>query len=528
MSRTLITKSLYLKGRQCAKRIWLLAQSVEEPMIEQDAVWEERAEVGAEVESYAEQLYPHGVAIRAGAEEHGSWESRRARAIEATRAALEGRAAVFQARLLVDDLYAEVDILEPRGSAWFLWEVKASTWARAPEAGSKQKLTPLHEYDLAYQVHLARAAGLEIAGAGLLMLEKTYERRVGAIDPEELIAKKDCTERVEQLQPLVAAELAEMRRVLAASEPPKENPASRCKGSRDAVGANRPSSCGHLAPDGECGRDLPEYWAGRLPRLSGTKDRFVRQNPGLSIEELNAMDKARKWSSRQQRVIHAVQQGAPVIDGAALRASLTEIEWPVTYTDFEFDPGMAVPRYPGTRPYDVLPFQWSMFVQEEPNAPLVEKPAFLHLDDSDPRLAFAESWLAALAPRGSIVAHHAQAEVGVLKQLAERLGGAVGPQLLAACQRFRDTEVISTAGYYHPDQQGSYSIKKLAPALIDRGYEDLAIGDGMVAVMDWKRAIAPETSATDREQIAEALLKYCGRDAELMHEILEELRRLVG
>ncbi len=87
-----------------------------------------------------------------------------------------------------------------------------------------------------------------------------------------------------------------------------------------------------------------------------------------------------------------------------------------------------------------------------------------------------------------------------------------------------DTEVLSRAGYYSAQQQGSYSIKKLAPALLGRGYDDLAIQGGMAAVVAWRQACR-EVDAEARRRIREDLLAYCGRDTHLMHEIVEALRR---
>jgi|GEM_PF-3318774 len=53
----MITKSNYLKGRQCLKRQWLATSGLPEPEIEPDEVWEERIREGVHVESYAERLF---------------------------------------------------------------------------------------------------------------------------------------------------------------------------------------------------------------------------------------------------------------------------------------------------------------------------------------------------------------------------------------------------------------------------------------------------------------------------------------
>jgi DNA polymerase III epsilon subunit-like protein len=174
-----------------------------------------------------------------------------------------------------------------------------------------------------------------------------------------------------------------------------------------------------------------------------------------------------------------------------------------------------------------MPFQWSMLVQAESGSGLVERGPFLHLDATDPRRPFAEALLAALPPGGSIVAHNKAAEIGVINQLADRLGGEVADQLRALVTRFFDTKALAKAGYYHADQHGSWSIKKLAPALLGTGYKGLTIQNGLAAVAAWKRACG-EVDPSARDRLRAELLAYCGRDTLLMHEIVEKLRALAG
>lgn len=245
-----------------------------------------------------------------------------------------------------------------------------------------------------------------------------------------------------------------------------------------------------------------------------------------SIELLDPAEKVGKeykWTTNQQRCIRAVKTGVPNVDVSAIRSELAQIRWPVAYIDFEFDAGMAVPRYPGCQPYDLMPFQWSMLVQGKSGGDLDEREAFLHLDGTDPRRPFAEMLLAALPPEGSIVAHHKDAEIRVINQLADRLGGQLAERLRALEGRFFDTETLARAGYCHADQKGSWSIKKLAPALLGSGYEDLAIQNGMAAVAAWRKVCVEEDTVV-RGRLRADLLAYCGRDTSLMHEIVEKLR----
>jgi hypothetical protein len=518
----LISKTSYLKGRQCPKRLWFAVNGRREPKVEPDEVLEDRELDGAVVERVAESLFPEGISIAPPADDDEAKEqaSDRGERVARTQALLGGEQTLFQAHLEVDGLLAITDVLERRDDGWFLWEVKSST--HKPD----KKPKALYDWDLAFQVQVARGAGLEVVGAGLLLLKADFVRGAGEPDPRELIVKLDRSEVVMALQDAVRADLDRLRDSLAADTAPAEWPGPRCKGSRSNQSGDRPSTCGHLRSDGECGRHLPTYWAGTLPNLQGAKASYIAATRQLPIERLDPDDPGLGWTEAQQRVIRAAQSGEPEIDRGRLKDALDEVQWPVAYVDFEFDPGMAVPRFQGTRPYDRIPFQWAMAVQAQPGSPLGETRQFLWLEQSDPRRDFAEALLDALPREGSIVAHHESAETTVLKQLAVRLGGDLEDRLEALVPRFLDTKKIASAGYYHPDQHGSYSIKKLAEPLVGRGYEDLEIKNGMLAVSQWRRACDPSLAPEERERQRKNLEAYCGRDAVLMHEILEQLRLL--
>ena len=152
---------------------------------------------------------------------------------------------------------------------------------------------------------------------------------------------------------------------------------------------------------------------------------------------------------------------------------------------------------------------------------------FLFDGCGDPRHGFLETLLDALPADGSIVVHEKTAEKTVLKQLADRLGGDLADRARELVPRLFDTKDLLQAGYYHPDQQGSYSIKKVAGPMLSRAYDDLAVQDGLAAVAAWKELLRAQ-SAGERESLRSDLLAYCGRDTMLMHEIVREVGRIVG
>lgn len=517
-----LTKSLYLKGRQCPLRFWLAAHGHDEPAMESEDVWEDRTREGAAVEAQAESLYENPVRIAACPEDDE--EDERSRPgwdpVDAARRTVEAMReadVVFQPCFLTDNALAVADIAQRVGDAWRLIEVKAST-----------EIVALHDWDLAYQWVVAERCGVRVSEVGVWHLNRDYVRSEDPIDPRALLRYADRTKQASRLLKHVREEIDELL-VLISGEMPAALPGSRCKAGRKNKAGNRPSACGHLdATSGRCGSKLPKHWAGHLPRLGGKKAELVYRTPGLSLIDLDAGDPGMGWTPKQARAIRASKSGQPEIEKSALAAKLDELVYPVAYVDFEFDPGVAIPRYPGTRPYSRLPFQWSMHVHEAPGADLAEREPFLHLEPSDPRGPFVESLLAALPNSGSVVVHSKAAEQTVLNQLAEFFAGESAERLEALKARLYDTIELLEAGFYHPDQEGSYSIKRVAPLLCGRGYEDLAIGDGMAAVIAWRAACGDGVEPAERERARADLLAYCGRDTELMHGIVEAVRGMVA
>src|SRR6516162_1772618 len=80
----------------------------------------------------------------------------------------------------------------------------------------------------------------------------------------------------------------------------------------------------------------------------------------------------------------------------------------------------AIPRFAGMRPYDHIPFQWSVHVQRQPGA-APEHFEFLAADKSDPRADFVSALCDVLGDNGTIVVYHQQFESQRLSELGSRL-----------------------------------------------------------------------------------------------------------
>lgn len=505
-----LSKSTYLQGRQCPLRLWLCSRGVNEKSLALTDAPDEADDFGeqaAVVESYAHALFPRGEFGTAPTSEF-SWGVAEAR----TSALLEdpGITAIFQAAFATSQLVGIADILVRTPAGWTIYEVKASS-----------KMKPIFLWDLAFQWHLVEACGHRVVQAKVLYLNKNYVFDGAVVNPANLFVEEDCTASVQELLGPARHEIDAQLKLIESDQHPREWPGRRCKANSGASEGNRPSDCMHLGSDGECGQHLPENWSLRLYRLSAPQVDQITTRQLHRIEDLPADDVDFGWSALQLRMIRATQQGRPEVDPGALQSSLAQLLWPLSFIDFEYEPAVAVPRYQGMRPNQRLPFQWSLGIQRTQGEQLEFAEPFLHSSASDPRRPFVESLLAALPRAGSIIAHSRGAEEGVLKLFLEWFPGEYDQLIAEVRGRLFDTCKLAQDGYYHPKMQCSFSIKKLAPALLGVGYEDLAIQDGMAAVRNWRRLTSPE--AVVSEQDRRDLLAYCRRDTELMHGILHEL-----
>ncbi len=217
--------------------------------------------------------------------------------------------------------------------------------------------------------------------------------------------------------------------------------------------------------------------------------------------------------------------GKPYINKAAIRQFLNTLQYPLYYMDFETF-SSAIPQFDGTRPYQQIPFQFSLHVVDEDNA-TARHYSFLADSTNDPRNEFIDSLKNVLGNSGSIVVYNQGFEKGVLRALAnvfpeydewvESLNGRI-IDLLAPFRSFH---------YYHPKQKGRASIKNVLPVLTGKGYEGLNISDGMNASLAFLYVISNNVSEDERMKVMDDLEKYCALDTEGMIWIVDKLKELI-
>jgi hypothetical protein len=487
----LISKSAYMQGLQCSKLLWHRFHEPE-AMPKPDALTEAVFDQSRGVGDLAKRMFPGGIEIGAGVTDLDQ-------TVVLTQQVLEARRPLFEAAFASGAAYARCDILNPVGAdRWDLYEVKSSTSAK-----------PVHLHDISLQVRVLRDAGINVRKYHVVYINKEFVRD-GQINPHQFFTCEDVTDAVDELLPNVEDHLDEMQHIIRLDDCPEVAIAPHCNG---------PLPCPLLDA---CWSFLPDHSVFTLARIGAKGFKLLEQG----IAAIRHIPADFKLSPIQQLQRQAVITGQPHIDTTAITAFLKRLKYPVYFLDFEtFSP--AIPMFDSDGPYEQIPFQFSLHIQQSPGA-RPEHAMFLAEGTGDPRLTFMERLQSVLGDDGSVVVYNATFEKGVLSRCAELMPD-FAPWVDGIKHRVVDLLTpFKSFRVYHPQQRGRASIKAVLPAFTGRGYDELEIQEGATASMEFMRVNFGDVPAAERQRVRRQLEDYCGRDTEGMVWLVEALRRLAG
>ncbi|MEO6223261.1 MAG: DUF2779 domain-containing protein [Vicinamibacterales bacterium] len=491
-----LSKSRLNSFRQCAKRLWL---EVHKPELKQESDDMRRMfGVGHQVGAIAREAYPDGILI-------GS-DDNLERAIVETEVALYARRPVFEATMRHDDVLVRADLMLPEGDGWHMAEVKSTASAK-----------PYHVGDVATQVWVARACGVQVDRATIRHIDRAFRLDVRRASLqrrqyEGLLMDTDVTTEVEDLLPQFPTTVNEARATLEGAEP----------GIGTGDHCTKPYACPFHAYCSAAEPARPHYPVTLLPGGAGRKVANELRREGH--EDLVTVPADRITHPGFQRIHEATMTGVPYRDADGASAALDGWAWPRHFLDFETI-GHTVPVWVGGHPFEQAPFQFSCHVVQRDGSR--SHSMFLDLSGDDPSRACAEALLShlgsILSTSGCIVSYSAF-ERGCIRTLAQRLPD-LAPQLLLLESRIVDLLPVVREHYYHRDMLGSYSIKAVLPALVaELTYAALdGVKDGLMAQAAYLEAASPLTSDERRERIRQELTDYCTLDTLAMVKVAEAL-----
>ena len=486
---TFLSKTQFTRGLQCHKSLWLY-RNRPELRSAPDAATQARFDAGREVGIVAQQLFPDGTLIEF---DRSAFQEK----IRATKAAMEkGARTIYEATFSHDGVLVMVDILHKGARGWEIHEVKSTT-----------EVKEHHVPDAAVQYAVLRGAGLRVVKASIVHVNSEYVRR-GALEVQDLFRIGDVTAPVRDLQDFVGEQVLKQRRMLEGGMPDIDI-GPQC---------DDPYACDFKAV---CWKQVPEDSVFDLRGRGVDKFSLYRKGiirlrdvpPGV----LNAKQRFQAESTLRKR---------NTLNKAKVAEFLGSLFYPLCFLDFETF-STAIPVYDGTRPYQQVPFQYSVHVRKRQGGGL-QHYEYLAEPGRDPREELLEGLLAAIPDKACVVAYNAAFEARVLRDLAERcprhrarISRIVG-NFVDLMQPFRNRHI------YFWQMKGSYSLKQVLPALVPgMSYDGMEISDGAMAgkaYLDMGRREDPG----ELQRTRKSLLEYCRKDTLGMVEILKKMRSLAG
>ena len=482
-----LSKSRFVSGLQCHKLLWWQVHEPDAPELsEVDPATQFIFDQGHEVGRRARQYVPGGILIDV------PYTERRRRRDETAAALRDGARILYEPAFEHDGVLVLADILERRRGGWNLIEVKSTT-----------KVKPEHLPDLAVQAHVLRGAGLAVRRADLMHLNRDCRFP----DLSNLFTREDLTQEVEEFKDAIPRDIRAQQRML--DGPLPDVPVGdHC---------HEPYDCPFLA---RCWPAPIPHAIDTLYRLSGPRrDEFEAEG----YRTIGDLPRDAGLTAIQERQRRAVRTKSLIVE-PGLADALAQFERPFAYLDFETI-APAIPVWDGCRPYDQVPVQLS--VHRESRDGRLTHHSWLAGGPSDPREALARQLIRFTRGAKTILAYNASFERGCMQRLREQL-----PHLAAELgrveERIEDLLPMVRNYVYHPEFNGSFSIKSVAPALVpELSYDGLEIAEGGAASRQLFTLLLRSEGMKQGEmaQLRQDLLKYCELDTLAMVELHRALLR---
>jgi len=479
-----LSKSRLMNYLQCPKRLHL--QMFRPDLVQDSAETRQAFSVGHSVGQVARHLVANGLLI-----EH---DDDLTRALAATQAALKNEPdrPLFEATFQKDGLLIRADVLAPSERRHRLTEVKAST-----------EVKPHYVHDCAIQTWVVEGSGLPLDMIELAHVDTSFIYP-GDGDYRGLLVHEDVTDPVRSLMNEVPDWVEGARRVLAGSEP-RISSGDQCMD---------PYPCPFIE---HCRPPESGYPVTLFPRDRGKSTATSLKLDGFN--DIRDIPEGYLINPKYEWIRRVTVAGTPDLDPRVTDV-MSQFKYPRYYLDFETIQ-FAVPIWKGTRPYQMLPFQWSCHTELADGE--LKHYEFLGLGPHAPMRDLAEQLLTTLSRHGEgPVFVYSGFEGGRIRELAA-LFPDLSDRLASLVERLVDLLPIARAHYYHPDMKGSWSIKAVLPTIApELSYSGLGeIQDGGSAGVAYLELLDPATDSSRRVTLIRDLREYCKRDTLAMVKLAQ-------
>lgn len=414
----------------------------------------------------------------------------------------------FQKEVIVGGLQVKADIFieSPKGNQ--LIEVKSVSGIREKKGQLKERL----KLDLAFQKYVFERAGIPIAHAAFVYVNRDYVYPGGTIQVEDFLKIEEVTEEINAAIPELLPSIEAAQKLMHQKEVPYWDEQSFCG---DKL------NCSFVRHFYE--HRIPAFSIFQLPNLQGK-----RRSNLLEAGIWDVMEIADNYPLTEKQQLHrqAVQSGQVQINPGAIQQMLGQLRYPLYFLDYEaINP--AVPIAQGTSPYRHITFQYSLHIIEaEGQAPIHKD--YLANQQEFPSKGLVESLARDIKrDQGTVIVWNQTFEKKRNEDLAERFPDYADFFYQVNERVFDLMFVFSKAHYVHHGFGGSASIKRVLPILApELDYQQLDISQGMQAAVMWMQSFSDQYTDAARQKVRKDLKAYCKMDTWAMLRIWEELCKL--
>lgn len=491
-----LSKTKYCKAVQCKKILWLDKYREEEKITKAN---ESILNNGTEIGNLARGLFGEYVNI--------PYNTDLSKMLQDTQKAIEDKVKVItEASFNYNNNFCSIDILRNEPDGMEIYEVKSST-----------EINDIYIDDASYQYYVLSSLGYNVKKISIVYVNNLYIRH-GKLELNKLFNIEDVTEiakdKINEIKENINQINLYMNTYKENNEP-QELIGMQC---------TKPYPCEYWE---YCTKNLPKPNIFDIKGGMHTDKKFEKYYEGkISFKDLQYEDLNPKYL---EQIDFEINNKEPKIEKEPIKELLDSLKYPLYFIDFETFQ-LVIPEYEGTKPYQQLPFQYSLHIIEKEGAPIQHKEFLAEIDDKDFLRRFAESIIKDIPKNGSVIVYNKAFEHSRINELGE-----IFPDLKQELMRINNNMVdfllpFKNRQYYMKEMEGSASIKKVLPALYpddpELNYHNLPV------VHNGEEASATflslqGKSKQEQEELRKGLLVYCELDTYAMVKIWEKLKEIV-
>ena len=496
MNNIYLSKSRYGKARQCKKIIWLKKYKPEYAIQKaRDIVLENGTKVG----QLAKGLF--------GKYENIDFNENLNIMIDQTKKLLKNKPNIItEASFNYNNNFCSVDILKNDIDGVEIYEVKSST-----------EISDIYLDDVSYQYYILNNLEFNIKKACIVYINNKYVKQ-GNLELNKLFNIEDVTEIAKSKQQEIENNIYELNKYMEEhmDNEPKDDIGIKCF---------KPYECEFWE---YCTRNLPKPNVFDIKGGMHLDKKFEKYYDGkISFNDLQNENINPKYLEQIDFELNNLQ---PKIDKDYIKEIIKALNYPLYFLDYETYQ-VAIPEIDGTRPYQQLPFQYSLHIIKEEGAAIEHKEFLAEIEDKDFIRHFAENLIKDIPDNGSVIIYNRAFEPARNREIAEMYPDLKDELERINCNMIDFLEPFKQRKYYTKEMQGSASIKYVLPALYQKDseldYHNLTVVHNGEEASEAFLSLKGKSKEKQKE-IRNGLLVYCQLDTYAMVKIWMKFKQILS